>query len=134
MPDASPPGSRPPAGRLLARAVTLRCPRCGARGLFLSWFRMKEHCDRCGFALQRGEAEDYWLGGMMFNIVLSEMLAVIVVAAAVLASWPAVPWNVVWVGAVLLMIGAPFLLYPLSRTTWLAFDLLFRPKHESHYR
>ena len=100
----------------------------------MSWFRMKEHCERCGFALQRGEAEDYWLGGMMFNIVLSEMLAVLLVAVGVLASWPAVPWNLIWVGAVLLMIVAPFLLYPLSRTTWLAFDLLFRPKHESHYR
>jgi len=49
-------------------------------------------------------------------------------------TWPGVPWNAVWAGAVLLMVAAPFLLYPLSRTTWLAFDLLFRPKHESHYR
>jgi uncharacterized protein (DUF983 family) len=95
---------------------------------------MKERCDHCGFPLQRGEAQDYWLGGMMFNIVLSEMLAVVVVALAVLATWPQVPWNAIWVGAVLLMIAAPFALFPLSRTTWLAFDLLFRPKHESHYR
>ena len=136
MPDASPAGEGPPVAprRLLGRALTLRCPRCGARGLFVSWFRMKERCERCGFPLQRGEAEDYWLGGMMFNIVLSEMLAVAVVALVVLITWPGVPWNAVWAGAVLLMVAAPFLLYPLSRTTWLAFDLLFRPKHESHYR
>ncbi len=84
--------------------------------------------------MQRGEEQDYWLGGMMFNIVLSELLAVLGVAVVVLVSWPRVPWNVVWAGAVLLMIAAPFLLSPLSRMLWLAFDLLFRPRHESHYR
>jgi O-antigen ligase len=95
---------------------------------------MKDRCERCGLPVQRGEAEDYWLGGMMFNIVLSEMLALIAVAVVVLLSWPRVPWNAVWAGAVMLMIAAPFLLFPVSRTTWLAFDLLFRPGHESHYR
>jgi hypothetical protein len=85
-------------------------------------------------ALQRGESEDYWLGGMMFNIVLSEGLAVLAVSVVLLATWPQVPWTAVWIGAVALMIAAPFLLFPLSRTMWLAFDLLFRPRHESHYR
>lgn len=70
----------------------------------------------------------------MFNIVLSELLAAGVVAIVILVSWPAVPWNAVWAGAVALMVAAPFVLFPLSRTTWLAFDLLFRPKHDSHYR
>jgi len=125
---------RPSGAILIGRALALRCPRCGARGLFVSWFRMVERCPRCGFALQRGEAQDYWLGGMMFNIVLSELLAVVVVAAVILVTWPSVPWTAVWIGAVALMVAAPFLLFPLSRTMWLAFDLLFRPKHESHYR
>lgn len=83
---------------------------------------------------QRGESEDYWLGGMMFNIVLSELLAVAAVASVLLATWPAVPWTAVWIGAIGLMLIAPALLFPLSRTTWLAFDLLFRPGHESDYR
>jgi formate-dependent nitrite reductase membrane component NrfD len=95
---------------------------------------MKERCPRCAFPLQRGEAHDYWLGGMMFNIGLSELLAVLAVAAVVLGSWPRVPWTAVWIGAIALMLAAPFLLFPLSRTMWLAFDLLFRPRHESHYR
>lgn len=95
---------------------------------------MRDRCPTCGFPLERGEAHDYWLGGMMFNIVLSELLAALVVAAAILISWPRVPWNAIWVGAVAMMILAPFLLFPLSRTVWLSFDLLFRPGHESHYR
>ena len=100
----------------------------------MSWFKMKERCPRCGFPLQRGESQDYWLGGMMFNIALSELLAVVAVAIVILVSWPDVPWNAVWFGAIGLMIAAPFLLFPLSRTVWLAFDLMFRPRHESHYR
>jgi len=120
--------------RLLGRALTLRCPRCGSGSLFKSWFTMHERCAGCGMPLQRGEAQDYWLGGMMFNIALSEMLAVAVVASIVLATWPGVPWTGIWIGAIALMLAAPFVLFPLSRTLWLAFDLLFRPRHEGHYR
>lgn len=95
---------------------------------------MHERCPRCGLELERGEKQDYWLGGMMFNIVLSEAVAVVVVASAVLLTWPRVPWNGIWAGAIALMVLAPVALFPVSRTLWLAFDLLFRPKHHSHYR
>jgi len=70
----------------------------------------------------------------MFNLVLSEFLAVAVVGGAILVTWPGVPWNAIRLGAIALMLAAPFLLFPMSRVTWLAFDLIFRPKHESHYR
>jgi hypothetical protein len=71
---------------------------------------------------------------MMFNIVLSEALAVSTVALAIWASYPDIPWTAIWFGATALMIAAPFLLFPVSRIVWLAFDLVFRPGHESHYR
>lgn len=119
---------------MLGRALVLRCPRCGRFGQFESWFRLKERCERCGLRLQRGEEHDYWIGGMMFNIVLSEALAVLVIGGIILGTWPTVPWGPVRVGAIVLMCAAPFLLYPVSRLAWLAFDLVFRPKHESHYR
>lgn len=70
----------------------------------------------------------------MFNIVLSELLALFTVAAVVIATWPRVPWNSVWLGAIALMIVSPFLLFPVSRIVWLGFDLVFRPRHDSHYR
>lgn len=119
---------------MLGRALLLRCPRCGLYGQFVSWFRLKERCERCHLRLQRGEEHDYWIGGMMFNIVLSEALAVFVVGGFILLSWPDVPWGFVRVGAILLMLAAPLLLFPVSRLVWLAFDLVFRPKHDSHYK
>ena len=102
--------------------------------MFVSWFRLKEQCPRCGLRLERGEQDDYWIGGMMFNIVLSEILAVLAIGGWILLSWPHVPWTTVRVAAIGLMLVAPFLLFPMSRLAWLAFDLVFRPKHESHYR
>jgi uncharacterized protein (DUF983 family) len=126
--------AKEPPLKMLARAIAISCPKCGSRGLFESWFKLKERCPRCALPLERGEQQDYWIGGMMFNIVLSEGLAVLVVGGTILLTWPDVPWNAVWAGAVALMLAAPFLLYPMSRLVWLAFDLTFRPGHESHLR
>ena len=71
---------------------------------------------------------------MMFNIVLSEFLAVAVVGLAIWMTYPRIAWNAIWFGTIALMLAAPFLLFPVSRVMWLAFDLIIRPKHESHYR
>jgi uncharacterized protein (DUF983 family) len=119
---------------MLARALVVSCPRCGARGLFRSWFRLKPHCPGCGLPLERGEQHDYWIGGMMFNIVLAEGLAVLVVGGTILSAWPDVPWTLVRYGSIVLMLAAPFLLYPMSRLVWLAFDLIFRPEPEGRRR
>lgn len=95
---------------------------------------MRERCPTCGLPLERGEQQDYWLGGMMFNIGLSEMLAVIAVAISIYVTYPDIAWNAIWLGAIALMLAAPFLLFPVSRILWLAFDLIFRPGHASHLK
>src|SRR5262245_14355316 len=124
----------PGAIRMFGRALLLRCPRCGGRDVFMSWSRVKERCPTCGLPLERGESHDYWLGGMMFNIGLAELLAVGVIGGAIVLTWPDVPWIPIRIGAVALMLAAPFALYRISRLVWLAFDLTFRPEHDSHYR
>ncbi|HEU4565727.1 MAG TPA: DUF983 domain-containing protein [Gemmatimonadaceae bacterium] len=121
-----------PLARLFGRALTRRCPQCGSRGLFRSWFRMKEHCPRCGLALERGEGHDYWLGAMMFNLVVSELIFVGMLLVLVIVTWPEVPWGFLQYGGVALMAIAPFVLYPFSKTIWLAWDLAFRPVGREH--
>ena len=66
--------------------------------------------------------------------VLVGITGVVAVGGAILLTWPAVPWAAIRIGAIALMLAAPFLLYPMSRLMWLAFDLIFRPGHESHLR
>ena len=109
------------------RALLLRCPNCGGRKVLKSWFKLQHHCAQCGIRLDRGEADDYFLGGMFFNIVLAEVLFALVLLVVVIVMWPNVPWERVEYSLVIAMIAAPIVLYPVSRLMWLALDVLLRP-------
>lgn len=114
------------AARLYARGLTMRCPHCGHGRLLESWFKFKLRCDGCGMRLDRGE-EDFFLGGMMWNIVLAEGALLIAALVLGIVTWPNVPWTLMQWGGVVLMAVVPFLFYPLSLTVWLASDILIRP-------
>jgi uncharacterized protein (DUF983 family) len=114
---------------VLARAVTLHCPRCGGGPVRDGWFHMRASCGNCGRSLERGE-QDYFLGGMMFNLVLSELLFAGVFVAVLVVMWPTVPWDGISIGAPVGMAIAPILLYPVSKLVWLAVDLAFRPERD----
>jgi uncharacterized protein (DUF983 family) len=112
--------------RLFGRALRLRCPNCGGGPIFRSWFRMRPYCPVCGIPLEREES-GYQVGAYMFNIVASELLFAILFIAVLVMTWPDPPWKLLQYGGVALMVVAPFLFYPFSKTIFLAFDLLFRP-------
>ena len=119
--------------RLLSRAATLRCPNCGGRPMLQHWLRMRERCPRCGLRVERGEG-DYFLGSMMFNLVLAELIFAVLFVGFIVAAWPDVPWDrLEWI-ALPPMIAAPFVLFPFSKLVWLAFDLLLRPLSERELR
>jgi uncharacterized protein (DUF983 family) len=109
------------------RAFLLRCPNCGGREVLRSWFKLRHHCAKCGIRLDRGESDDYFLGGMFFNIVLAEVVFALVLLVVVVVMWPNVPWEGVEYSLIVAMIAAPIVLYPVSRLMWLALDLLLRP-------
>jgi uncharacterized protein (DUF983 family) len=119
--------------RLYARALRLRCSHCGGAPVMASWFRTHSRCAACGIRTERGE-EDFFLGSMMFNIVLSEGLLVVFLVGLVVALWPAVPWTFLTYGAPALMAAAPFLVFPWTKTLWLASDILIRPVTEEEMR
>ena len=54
--------------------------------------------------------------------------------AVMLITWPAVPWTGMTWGIVALIVPAPLLLYPYSKSIWLALDLVFQPPKSSEYR
>lgn len=122
------PADRSPAriARLFLRAARLRCPNCGGGPVFRSWFRMRVHCPACGLPLERGE-EGYQVGSYMFNIIAAELIFAALFLGLVVATWPDPPWLALQIGGVALMIVAPFVFYPFSKTLFLAFDLVFRP-------
>jgi uncharacterized protein (DUF983 family) len=114
--------------RLLGRALLLRCPNCGERGLFETWFRQKNRCPRCHLLFNRGE-QGYIVGAYMFNIIVAELIFAAVFVGVLLVSWPNPPWEILTYGGAALMVLLPLLFYPFSRTLFLAFDLIFRPAH-----
>jgi uncharacterized protein (DUF983 family) len=111
---------------LFWRALRLRCPNCGGGPIFRSWFGMRPYCPSCGLPLERGE-EGYQVGSYMFNIVAAELIFVLLFLGVVVITWPSPPWRLLQYGGIALMILAPILFYPFSKTLFLAFDLVFRP-------
>lgn len=119
--------------RLYARAVRLRCPHCGGGPVVASWFRMHARCGTCGLRTERGE-EDFFLGSMMFNLILSEGLFVVFVIGLIIVQWPVVPWGFLQSWAIVLMAAAPFLVFPWTKTIWLASDILIKPVTDEEMR
>lgn len=113
--------------RLFWRAVRLRCPYCGGKPVLRSWFVLRERCPACGLRMERGEREDYFLGGILFNLFLAELLFAVLFTGVVVALWPDVPWDGLEYGIAVAMVAAPIALYPVSKLLWLAFDLALRP-------
>ena len=106
-------------------AVRLRCPNWQGR-LFTSWLRMRERCPVCGLKLERGE-EGYQVGSYMFNIIAAELVFAALFVGIVVFTWPSSPWKLLEYGGIALMVIAPFVFFPFSKTLFLAFDLIFRP-------
>jgi len=125
--DAEHPTGLRHALRLLGRALAKRCPRCGGNDLFLTWFKMREVCPSCGLHLERRES-GYVVGAYMLNIAVSEAIWLATMVAIAVATWPKPPWDFLLYGGVALMVAAPVVFYPWSKTLFLAADLLVRPE------
>jgi uncharacterized protein (DUF983 family) len=109
------------------RALRLRCPVCGKGPVLESWLKLRERCGGCGFALERGEHADYWIGALAFNLIALELVFVGIFALIAWRTWPDPPWDVLEYGSVAVLAIGGFLFYPFAKLLWLAFDLTFRP-------
>jgi len=68
------------------------------------------------------------VGAYLVNLIIAELLFAVGLGAWLLAAWPDVPWDLVERVAVVAMLVAPLVLYPFTRTVWLAADLIFDPQ------
>ena len=113
----------PPRLRMLGRGATRRCPRCGAGKLFHHWFAMVQHCPRCGMKFEREPG--YWTGAIAINTIVVGGLFTIVLVVTMILTVPDIPWVTVLLVVVPLMTIGPLIVYPFSKTLWLAVDLGF---------
>ena len=112
--------------QLMTRALRLRCPHCGGRAIFASFFQLKRHCPSCGLRLERGEG-DYFVGAYLFNLIAVELILFFCVLGFVFLTWPNPPWQAITYVTGALMLAGCMLCYPFAKTTWLAVDLAIRP-------
>ena len=113
--------------RLLGRGFTKRCPNCGGRGIYDTWFRMKDRCPTCGMRFEREEG--FFVGAYLINfavaIVLLFLLCMGFVAAK--AADPDADATAFLVVGVVIGLVVPVAFYPFARTVWSAIDLGMTP-------
>jgi hypothetical protein len=87
---------------------------------------MRETCPTCALALDRGE-RGYQVGSYMLNIIAAELIFLALFLGVLAATWPEPPWALLQYGGAAMMVLAPVLLYPFTKTVFLAMDLVVRP-------
>lgn len=114
-----------PTTRVVGRALVKHCPVCGQGHLFRRWFTMLERCPRCDLRFER--IDGHWVGAWGLNVIVSFTALFLVLVGGFVATYPdfaVVPLLLVAGGTAVLL---PLVLFPWSRTVWLAIDLLMRP-------
>ena len=110
----------------MGRALMRRCPYCGGHGVFDGHFTLRERCPTCGVKFEREEG--YFLGGYALNLVVAELVG-LGLAIVLLFKTDLRELELIWqeVIAVLLAVAFPLILFPFSRTVWIALDLALDP-------
>lgn len=125
--------------RTLGRAMRLRCPHCGRAPVLARWrpgtpwAAVRERCIACGFRYERSD-DRYFSGAMFVNLMVAELLFALSFLAAILITWPDVPWDALTYGGAAAMVLIPALLFPVSKVVWLSVDVLVRPVSDDELR
>lgn len=116
------PSKGPSFGRMILRALVLRCPWCGSRRTFIRrWLGKYERCRTCGIRWRREEG--FELGAVTLNTVMTFIVLTICMTVGFIMTSPDIPvlpFVLSLVGVAVLM---PIVIYPFTFTLWLAIDL-----------
>ncbi len=117
----------------MRRAIIRRCPYCGSSGIYESYFALRERCPRCGVRFEREEG--YFLGAYALNLIVAEFLG-LGLAIFLIFRTDLRHLSLIWqeLIAVALAIAFPVVLFPFSRTVWIAMDLMFHPPEPTDER
>jgi len=125
-----PPGGWSRFWTLLKRALTRRCPQCGAKGIFKNYLELRETCPRCAYRFDREEG--YFLGGYGLGVIFSGLIPlVLLIFAFVYTDWDWVTLELIFIPMAILL---PFLLFPFTRTLWMLIDLVLDPNEHTEHR
>jgi uncharacterized protein (DUF983 family) len=109
---------------VIVRGLTKRCARCGSGKLFRKWFNMKETCPKCHLRFEREEG--FFLGATTMSIAVMMVAAAAVIVVGFNVKGPDGSIIPMMVAGGLVTLLLPVLIYPFSKTLWLAIDQLMR--------
>jgi uncharacterized protein (DUF983 family) len=115
--------------QIVARGLTNRCPNCGSRTLFKkgTLFQVNQECTVCGFPIERGNDEGFYLGSLSLNYGVT--LVCYLLPVALLAFKGVIGTTTAVVLALAGAVFVPALLYRPSRSWWLMNYYVFLPQH-----
>jgi uncharacterized protein (DUF983 family) len=115
--------------QIVARGLTNRCPNCGSRTLFKkgTLFQVNQECTACGFPIERGNDEGFYLGSLSLNYGVT--LVCYLLPVALLAFKGVIGTTTAVVLALAGAVFVPALLYRPSRSWWLMNYYVFLPQH-----
>jgi uncharacterized protein (DUF983 family) len=87
---------------------------------------MVPDCPRCGLHFEREPG--YWAGALAINIIMCGGIFVVVFGITVALTVPDIPVVPLLAVCVPLMLLGPIVLYPFSKTIWVAIDRAFLQK------
>ena len=104
--------------QLIGRGLTKRCPRCGERKIYDSWFHMKDRCPTCGILFEREPG--FFVGAYLINFAV--VIVLLFVACMGFVAWKAIDEEAGVMVPLLICLAVslvvPVFFYPFSRTIW----------------
>jgi uncharacterized protein (DUF983 family) len=110
---------------LLWRGFWRRCPLCGVRGVFSSWFTKMDRCPRCNFPLKREEG--HWIGALGMNTVVTFGALAVTLLINVVVMWEDRRAAPLFISCFAVALAVPLAFFGSSQTLWSAIDLAMRP-------
>jgi uncharacterized protein (DUF983 family) len=117
--------------RVLLRGLRKRCPRCGERRIFDTFFRLKPRCPVCDLRFEREEGG--FLGAIALNYVAAFGFWLVVMVVGIALTVPVVPVAPLLAVSVGVLTAVPVWFYPRSKTLWAAIEFLVA-RSEPGYR
>jgi uncharacterized protein (DUF983 family) len=106
----------------LLRGFRKRCPRCGERNTFATFFEMRTACLRCDLRFAREEGG--FLGALTLNYVVAILAWVVLLVVVLIFTVPDVPVLPLLLASVVVMVLTPLWFYPRSKMIWAAVEFL----------
>ena len=108
--------------RVLLRGVRKRCPRCGERDVWITWFQAKPRCPVCDLRFESEEGG--FLGAMTLNFTFAALFWAAMFAITMALTVPFIPVAQVTAGSIAILGGLPIWFYPRAKLLWAAVEFL----------